>query len=237
MKRTRTASTPAEPPARRSLRACRAAPRRAFTLLELMVSLGVIMVLLSFLIPAIGRTREAGIDLQRLNLARQNAIAIVEYTNRYRGCFPFRSFESAAVNSNWWAAVFKGDDDARSALAQLDAGNFSLSRCFTQDFQHMRPGHTLPWFEFASRPKPVFASDVSHPSLKGMVFEFWIDYGPATGPWCCTPEEIELPVIFADLSGERGRWWDFLPGNRLYVENGIGWPISLTWYGSRGRDR
>jgi prepilin-type N-terminal cleavage/methylation domain-containing protein/prepilin-type processing-associated H-X9-DG protein len=64
------------------------AKRKAFTLVELLVVIGIIAVLISLLLPALNRAREHARRLQCLSNLRQLALATFAYTNNNRGRFP-----------------------------------------------------------------------------------------------------------------------------------------------------
>jgi prepilin-type N-terminal cleavage/methylation domain-containing protein/prepilin-type processing-associated H-X9-DG protein len=62
--------------------------RRAFTLVELLVVIGIIALLIAILMPALSRARESGRQVQCLSNLRQIAVATVGYCNANKGYFP-----------------------------------------------------------------------------------------------------------------------------------------------------
>ena len=62
--------------------------RRGFTLVELMVSLVIIAVLMSMLLPAILASRDAARGVECKNHLRQIGLAILNYTDQHDGVFP-----------------------------------------------------------------------------------------------------------------------------------------------------
>jgi prepilin-type processing-associated H-X9-DG protein/prepilin-type N-terminal cleavage/methylation domain-containing protein len=69
---------------------CPAGSRRrgAFTLVELLVVIGIIAVLISMLLPALSRAREQARSVKCLSNLRQIAMATLGYTNFNKGVFP-----------------------------------------------------------------------------------------------------------------------------------------------------
>lgn len=61
---------------------------RAFTLVELLVVIGVIAVLIAILLPALNKARASAIRIQCLSNHRQIMLGLIEYTNDHRGLIP-----------------------------------------------------------------------------------------------------------------------------------------------------
>jgi prepilin-type N-terminal cleavage/methylation domain-containing protein/prepilin-type processing-associated H-X9-DG protein len=76
---------------------------RAFTLVELLVVIGIIAALIAILLPALQRAREAAIQTQCLSNIRQCALGFQEYATDYQGFIPNQVQEGFGGSFCHWA--------------------------------------------------------------------------------------------------------------------------------------
>jgi len=130
----------------------------AFTLLELLIVLGVVALVIAILLPVIARAREAANQVKCMSNLRQLAAAFIMYANNNRGIFPgaapgIDNIVRRARPDDWiyWEP---GRDVNQSAIAvYLGARGDALSsvlRCPSDDPLHRpdppsQPGETTAW--------------------------------------------------------------------------------------------
>src|SRR5687768_18101554 len=85
--------------------------RSAFTLVELLVVIGIIAILISMLLPALNRAREQARAAKCLSNLRQLAMATLGYCNFNKGMFPNHGSRGNPFPHNHWVAWDKRPDE------------------------------------------------------------------------------------------------------------------------------
>src|SRR5215213_10091421 len=106
------------------------ARRRGFTLVELLVVIGIIAVLISILLPTLGKARESAKRTQCLSNLRQISIFINMYATAYKGLVPLGTSSGGsagcaeALSYQITAASATPDPDPPKAVRYVGLGLF-----------------------------------------------------------------------------------------------------------------
>jgi type II secretory pathway pseudopilin PulG len=167
--------------------------RRAFSLVELLVVAGVMMILIGLAMPSVGGAMQRARQTQDLAQLQQNERAASAYLTDWKDVFPLADGNAQRCASLWFQALVRGghlDGDLSSEPDAVTAADpygvrkfgsvrFLQSVCMTYDVEHMTRGRTVP-VQFQTA-RPVHAGEVVYPSLKG-----WMLMGHLR-PWTRRP--------------------------------------------------
>lgn len=108
--------------------------RGAFTLVELLVVVAIISILISLLLPALNKAREAAILVECMSRQKQIAVAFAAYGFDYRGVIPgpWSRFYLGRKNYSWDAFYRDGgympDDDDNYRCPKMSGGVYGMNQ-------------------------------------------------------------------------------------------------------------
>jgi type II secretory pathway pseudopilin PulG len=222
-------------------------------MVELVVVIGVVMVLLGFLLPALSGARGAAELTNQAMRIRQLGIEIEVYVSNNDSSYPYS--DGATIGELLGELpqmidtpeLWYGDsEDKRIPGIARPTLSYTIGFCY--DWRQMTRGSTVyspddiseGATDFSILPsKRVRSSEVTSPSLKGLGYYDPVIWGSEQGHYCCIDIAPGAPICFGDNSVSVHRWYDLLPQTDgvLIMENGVGVPVITTWNGAKGRDR
>ncbi len=215
---------------------------RAFSIVEMVVSLGVIMVLAGLILPAISSARATGKINAQVSHIRQIATLVSGYANDQRDRYPAHGRHASDGMLQWYRPMIatghfgQVEDVDPEGLVVCNDVTFALSGCLVSEPALFQRGHTLPIDLTPLRG--ASQSDVSFPSDKGLMVKWLHIMNGEHVFWTYEPWIRPLgPVAMADGSAAAARCTDFVSVEDAYLEHWVGHPVLSTWGGFHGRDR
>ncbi len=217
---------------------------RGFTLTEVIVVMGMVLVLLGLALPSLGRAKEHS---DRVTLAvnvRQNAVAIQAYCNDHKGMYPKYDEYVVSGSVHWNILLARGGylPSARAAdpvgYRRYNSNRVRMSHCMLYPWEKMVPGAVEP----TEKPLAIAVYDhwVTYPTQKGLLIPQCSGFAPRTPELRCfvvSPRAIHEPVAFADTSTSIVSRFDLIGGDPVITAGLVGYPVLSTWGGYRARDR
>lgn len=221
-------------------RAWRTSRCDGFTIIELMVVIGIITILIGLMTPTIAGARHSAKLTRWTATIRQNGVLIRMYTDASREVFPIANTNAHWNMNDWYRALI----DAGLAQSARDfdpndhkpgwTPNYLMNRALCDAWSDMQPGLTEP--VEATVSDPVREPEVLFPDRLGIMVRYTLPDPEHGHGWCCA-RPVTGPVLFGDHSAALAEWTDFVEASELVLENYVGGPCMTTWYGARGRDR
>ena len=233
---------------------------RGFTMIEFLVSIGVVLVLLGLILPAIGSSMERARTTADLATIRSNTATISAFTLANNDLYPLGGASRCAICRGWVRPLLA--QGFLSEIAQADPNyrrweklSFWMSQSLGAEVREFTRGTTRPCPESPS--SAVAVSAVTFPSAKGLMVRAFSEHGgtpmdgegtqtrfygrPGEPRWfCCAGIGWDTAVSFCDGSAEIGRYTDYTPdGGRpvQLADHWVGDPIISPWGGYRARER
>jgi len=213
---------------------------RGFTLIELVVVVGVGMIVLGLALPSLARAKQLGVASRMSLTVRSNAQMLVVYGSAHRDSFPAYGRVATEGMMDWMHAMVAGGvmesvhESDPDGYAKLGIGRVGLSGAALYESSRMVPGMA----QHANEAKiaGVRQAEVLFPSEKGILGQYQDVAGESHVFWSYVPwNPPRWPMAMGDGSVIVAACTDFVLEHDFF-EYWVGHPVFSTWSGVKGRD-
>jgi type II secretory pathway pseudopilin PulG len=215
---------------------------RGFTIIELIVTIGVIMILIGLSLPALSKSIHRAKDTRSMAAIRQCAIFFQWYAEANKEYYPIPDPDRLGGRWLYWPDVMARAGLVETAREVDPDGfkrsghtNFLQSSTTMVHWSRFEPDATQPLQE--TPVTWIRTTDVSFPGLKGFLRPIRAQDDRIETTWCCVTGSPKGPVAWCDQSVSEEYWMDLLTPDMPMDDHGFGSPVNSTWHGVKGRDR
>lgn len=216
------------------------ATRAGFSLIELVVVIGIVMILIGLMMPALGSAREQAVRTRNLAAIRGALVFLNLYTDANQDHYPVGWTDPVNASLLWYVPLRDaGTIDAWQDIGILnrdqDRSLIALTQTAFIDPGVFEPGAGADLHSASTVNQR--ATSVRFPAEKGILWQYRSEDSRAPDAlWCCLPAAPRLPVAFADGSAVICSYKQFAvdPPPSFWLH--VGSPVISTWYGLAGRD-
>ncbi|MCC6659295.1 MAG: type II secretion system protein [Phycisphaerales bacterium] len=214
--------------------------RDAFTIIEVIIALGIVMMLAGLALPGLSSVRKHGNSLTDLAVLRGDAGLISTYCADFKEVYPISEVSAIRATLTWYEPLVargylprREESDPRG-FAGDGFCRFALSTAMLFPAEHMVPGAVIVGAYAES--SAVRRSDVQFPGEKGELVQWMHVVDGRHVPWTYnTIDRPRSPIVRTDGSGLAARAVDFRLAHEFF-EDWVGHPVLGTWGGCRGTD-
>ena len=199
--------------------------RTGFTLVELLVVIGIIALLIGILLPSLAKARQAATTVKSLSNLRQLGIGLEFYRNDHSGRYPMATDEAASPKSRWADLLFPYMQNTEvylsPALDDVDRARMTKPFVHTLDSSGDPTDETIYWGGYGYNYQYLG---------NGRTIGFTV------APYSATTKDIRATaetIAIADTDGSRN-------GGDVFTEHGvytIDPPLGSVHLGSKGSRR
>ena len=198
--------------------------RKGFTLVELLVVIGIIALLISILLPALNRARGQAKQIQCLSNLRQIATAMGMHANEHRNHYPL----AGQIYSN----PISGMPKDATPFQLGDTGQRNYNYCMSQGKIRVAP---LP-----VAIAPYLGQQIRTDSEANAVFDY--EHGPILRIFTCPSNIDEMQdgstqMSYFMSSFDASWWFQLMPSSYAFNEAVLGWADKASGSAGHSRER